>query len=270
MTALWGVLVSSQAVAQTVHLQIKPRLGDTLRMRLDQSTEMTGTRKTPGGAESSSSMTTAMRVYTRALVEGRNSASTTLLTYTDSAFVSTSDKKQASDEQPIGIRGMKVRVRVMPDGTVEMADDNAPAEATQTLALIPAALPRDPVDVGATWTREMSLPSTSSIGRTPAGRLRATFRFDSLAHGGDLAYISLHGEMLPEEHADRSGNAPRLEKGVVSGALLLDRKRGWLIDSRFDISVQSTLSTPAATAGADDVMHFTMRVSQRMRTLDRK
>jgi hypothetical protein len=150
-----------------------------------------------------------------------------------------------------------------------MADDNVPVDAAETLALIPAALPKEPVEVGATWTREMSLPSTSSIGRTPAGRLRATFRFDSLARGGDLAYISIHGDMLPDEHADQYAVAPRLQKGAVTGTLLLDRKRGWLTESRFDISVQSTLSSPV-TAGDEAVMHFTMRVTQRMRMLDRK
>ena len=262
-----GVLAANVAFAQGVHLQIKPRVGDTLRMRLDQSTEMTGTR-TGAMSESSSSMMTSMRVYTRAVVEGSSNTSTTLLTFSDSAFVAAGDRRQTSSETPLGVAGMKVRVRVMPDGTVEMADANAPVDAAETLALIPAALPKEPVEVGSTWKREMTLPTTTSIGRTPGGRLTATFRLDSLGRGGDLAYISLHGEMLPDEHAERSALAPRLDRGVVTGTLLLDRKRGWLTDSRFDISVQSTLAPP--TAGDSTVMHFTMRVTQRMRTLDRK
>lgn len=266
-----GMVIAQTVLAQSVRLQIRPRMGDTLRMRLDQSTEMTGTRKT-AALESSTSMTTGMRVYTHAIVEGSSAKRTTLLTVTDSGFVSTTDKRQTpveTHETPIGVRGMKVRIRVTPDGTVEMADDNAPVGSAETLALIPAALPKEPVEVGATWTREMSLPSTSSIGRTPAGRLHATFRLDSLSRGGDLAYMSIHGEMLPDEHADQGASAtPRLQKGVVSGTMLLDRKRGWLTESRFDISVQSTLATSAV--GDDAVMHFTMRVTQRMRTLDRK
>jgi hypothetical protein len=259
--------VANVAFAQGVRLQIRPHVGDTLRMRLDQATEMTGTRK-GAASESSSSMTTSLRVYTRAVVEGSSTTSTTLVTYTDSAFVATGEKRQPSNESPLGVAGMKVRVRVMPDGTVEMADANASLDASETLALIPAALPKETVEVGSTWKREMTLPTTSSIGRTPGGRLTASFHLDSLTRGGDLAYISLRGEMLPDEHAERSALAPRLDKGVVTGTLLLDRKRGWLTDSRFDISVQSTLVPP--TAGDSTVMHFTMRVTQRMRTLDRK
>ena len=163
---------------------------------------------------------------------------------------------------------MKVRVRVMPDGSVEMADAGAPAGAAERLSLIPAALPKEAVEVGSTWTREMSLPGTTSIGGAPGGHLTATFRLDSLTHGGDLAFISLHGEMLPDQHAERSSVAPRLQKGVVTGTLLLDRKRGWLTDSRFDISAQSTLAPPSGSDSS--VMHFTMRVTQRVRTLDRK
>jgi len=259
--------VANAAFAQGVRLQIRPHVGDTLRMRLDQATEMTGTRK-GAASESSSSMTTSLRVYTRAVVEGSSTTSTTLVTYTDSAFVATGEKRQPSNESPLGVAGMKVRVRVMPDGTVEMADANASLDASETLALIPAALPKETVEVGSTWKREMTLPTTSSIGRTPGGRLTASFHLDSLTRGGDLAYISLRGEMLPDEHAERSALAPRLDKGLVTGTLLLDRKRGWLTDSRFDISVQSTLVPP--TAGDSTVMHFTMRVTQRMRTLDRK
>jgi len=259
--------VANVAFAQGVRLQIRPHVGDTLRMRLDQATEMTGTRK-GAASESSSSMTTSLRVYTRAVVEGSSTTSTTLVTYTDSAFVATGEKRQPSNETPLGVAGMKVRVRVMPDGTVEMADANASLDASETLALIPAALPKETVEVGSTWKREMTLPTTSSIGRTPGGRLTASFHLDSLTRGGDLAYISLRGEMLPDEHAERSALAPRLDKGLVTGTLLLDRKRGWLTDSRFDISVQSTLVPP--TAGDSTVMHFTMRVTQRMRTLDRK
>ena len=259
--------VANVAFAQGVRLQIRPHVGDTLRMRLEQATEMTGTRK-GAASESSSSMTTSLRVYTRAVVEGSSNASTTLVTYTDSAFVATGEKRQPTNESPLGVAGMKVRVRVMPDGTVEMADANASLDASETLALIPAALPKETVEVGSTWKREMTLPTTSSIGRTPGGRLTASFRLDSLTRSGELAYISLRGEMLPDEHAERSALAPRLDKGVVTGTLLLDRRRGWLTDSRFDISVQSTLVPP--TAGDSTVMHFTMRVTQRMRTLDRK
>jgi len=43
---------AGHARGQAVTLQIKPHLGDTLRMRLDQQSEMTGVRRTKVGESS--------------------------------------------------------------------------------------------------------------------------------------------------------------------------------------------------------------------------
>ena len=49
--ALLLAVADAVAGAQSVTLQIKPKLSDTLRMRLDQQTEMTGVKRTSNGGE---------------------------------------------------------------------------------------------------------------------------------------------------------------------------------------------------------------------------
>ena len=55
------------ARGQGVLLQIKPHVGDTLHLRLDQQTELTGTRGR-GASASVTTITTTMRVFSRAIV----------------------------------------------------------------------------------------------------------------------------------------------------------------------------------------------------------
>ena len=50
-------------------LQIKPHTGDTLRMRLDQQSELTGIKRTANG-EASAMVVSTMKMFSRAIVEG--------------------------------------------------------------------------------------------------------------------------------------------------------------------------------------------------------
>src|SRR4051812_9484404 len=84
----WGTAVTP-VLAQSVLLQIRPRVGDTLSMRLDQQTEMIGVRKT-GNKESSGSVITMMSMFSRAIVEQGSATGSTVLTVTDSVHLSTS------------------------------------------------------------------------------------------------------------------------------------------------------------------------------------
>lgn len=258
----------ASAGAQSVRLQIHPRAGDTIPMRLDQSSEITGTRVV-GGTESSNSVVSGMRAFTRAVVELSSGRGATVLAITDSAFLSTTDPHRLSPSSsvPMQLRGMRVRMRVLPDGVVEMADADPQGTAAELLSLMPASLPRQAVLVGESWTREMVLPSSNPLG-APAGLLRATFRLDSLTRGGDLAFVSMRGDLLPADRPDTLSAAPALQRGTVKGTMQLDRKRGWLTDTRFEITVHSLLTPPRSSGGVP--MRFLMRVTQRMRTLDRR
>ena len=40
-----------------------------------------------------------------------------------------------------------------------------------------------------------------------------TFRLDSLTHGGDWAFVSMRGEMQPDQRSPIAGVGPVLEKG---------------------------------------------------------
>ena len=51
LSALTLAAAAPAAGAQAVLLQVKPRLGDTLRMQLDQKVEMSGTSKVRGAAK---------------------------------------------------------------------------------------------------------------------------------------------------------------------------------------------------------------------------
>ena len=260
---------AGQASAQSVALQIKPREGDTLRMRLDQESEMTGVRRTDDG-ESSAMVFTSMQMFSRAIVERSTSYGTTVLALTDSVILSTSDDhdRAAASQMESQMRGQRVRFVVGPDGTVNMLQsDGATREMAQVVSLMPATFPKGPVNVGESWMREMSLPASTQLGAQLSGRLRVTFRLDSVARGGERAYVSMRGEVQP---VTGPGAAPAavLEQGLVNGTMVVDQKRRWLSESWFNVVITSTVKPPATTGARP--MRMQMRITQHMHTFDRR
>lgn len=258
-----------QLSAQTIVLQIRPHPGDTLRMRLDQESEMTGVRRTKSG-ESSAMLLTTMQMYSRAIVEGANDKGTTVLAVTDSVHVTTSDGQARGALTAAGehMRGQRVRFRVAPDGTVSMVadDDQAPSEVAQVVSLMPATFPKGKIKVGESWIRDMPLPSGSQLGAQLSGKLHVTFRFDSLAHHGDWAYVSMRGEMQPATGPGAS--AVLVDRGMVNGTMVVDQKRGWLSESWFNIILSAIQNLPPST-GVISVKTMT-RITQHMHTFDRR
>ena len=90
-----AALASGQRGA--VLLQVRPRLGDTLRMRLDQTAEMSGTTRI-GSVDSTMTVTTAMHVRTHAIVQRSDDAGTTLLSVTDSVSLSVTGSRAGPPE----------------------------------------------------------------------------------------------------------------------------------------------------------------------------
>ena len=256
------------AGAQAVLLQMHPRAGDTLRVRMEQQSELVGIRRSPRG-DVRTSVSTMLEVWSHAIVEGSTPDGSVVRTVTDSALVSSTDPSAGARGKPTRVPvHAEVRMRVMPNGTMRLADDETDRHGDADLAgLMPAAFPNAPVHLGESWTREMSLPGV--LGGAPAGVLRAVFRFDSLGRGGALAYVSMQGEMSATAvGSNGSAGAPSLDGGSVTGTLVLDRKRGWLAESRFAIDATTTVSPPAAVA--DGPLHFRMHVTQRVKTLERR
>jgi hypothetical protein len=263
LIALCGV-VRRELGAQTM-LQIKPHAGDTLRMRLDQESEISGVRKTTAG-ESSAMVLTTMKMFSRAIIESNTDKGTVVLAVTDSVLLTTTDEhsRGAAGIAEAQMRGQRARFRVTPDGTVGTVDDtDANREVAQVVSLMPATFPKSAIKVGESWIREMPLPAGLQLGAQLSGKLHVTFRLDSVTHAGDWAYVSMRGEMQPATGPGSSSSAV-LERGSVNGTMLVDRKRGWLTESWFNIVVNS-LQTFNPAKGILS-MRLQTRITQHMHT----
>ena len=261
------------AQGQGVLLQIKPHVGDTLHLRLDQQTELTGTRGR-GASATVTTITTTMRVFSRAIVERSAPMGTYVRAVTDSVRLTTNDDRGPSLEHVAreALEGRAMTLRIAPDGTVSLdSAAGASRDVAEAVSMMPAAFPRGPVEVGYSWSRDMPLPGGGRVppgGASANGWLHTKFRLDSLSRRGNIAYISMRGEMNPDPDGTRAqAVGPVLEHGSVSGTMLVDRARGWLTESQFTIVVHSTVHVP----GSDDtVMRFETRVTQKMKTVEKR
>lgn len=271
LVATFVAAVPGGGFAQSVTLRIKPHVGDTLRMRLDQESEMTGVRKMATGGEGSAMVMTTMRMFSRAIVEGSSEQGTTVLAITDSLITTSTDEKTRAATLQAGsrLRGQRVRFRVSPDGMVAMLQDAGPAprEVAQVVSLMPTTFPKGAINVGESWMRDMALPVGNGFGAQVAGRLHVTFRLDSVTRNGELAFVSMRGEMQPATGPGAASNAV-LEKGLVNGTMVVDQKRGWLAESWFSIAMNSAMSLPPSTGVTS--MRMQMRITQHMHTLDKR
>jgi hypothetical protein len=259
------------AMAQTtvardgIVLRLHPRVGDTLRTRLEQLTEITIAR--PG--TSPRPMATTVTVLTRTIVQASRQASTTVLTVVDSADVRTSDPRVGAmaAQAERSLRGQQLVLELAEDGTVEIAREArglaVSRDVTEAMASMPAVFPHRSVAIGERWQREMPLVSSNPLGGAGANaHVRAEFRLDSLGRHGELAFVSMRGEIVPD--GDRPG--PDLS-GRMTGEMQVDRRRGWMTDSRFTLVVVSLVAAPGAAAAAPT--RFLTKVTQRLRTMDK-
>lgn len=266
----WTVLVAlglcgaADAHAQRVVLELRPRAGDTLRLRLDQTTEMSGTR----GAASTRPISTTLRMYSRAIVESTTAASAIILALTDSVSVSSTDDRARAlaDATERQLSGKQLRIRMAPDGTVSIVEPQAVVSraVTEAVSIMPASFPRGSVAVGDTWLREMPIPPSASMGVPLGGMVRAAFRLDSLGGNGDVAYLSMRGTMHPLTDAVAVSD-PKGILGSVNGSMVVDRRRGWLSESRFLIETRANVAPPGGAP-----MQFRLRITQHMKVVDRR
>ena len=244
-------------------LQLRPRVGDTLRMAMDQDVEMWGTRKV-ARVDSTRSTKTTLRVITRAVVVKSDVDGTTLNAVAESVTVSTNDERGANVQADARkqLIGRSVQLWMGPDGETKLVSAEAGADPGmgQLFAQMPATLPREPVAIGASWFKEMKVPASGMSGA--GGVLRTKFRLDSLTNDGQLAWISIAGALTPPKGFTAEGNG-----GTVTGALTVDLKRGWLVDVRTMTAMRSVVAAAASSARAVP-MYLRLRVSQRVRVLD--
>jgi Family of unknown function (DUF6263) len=254
------------AQAQPVALRIAPPVGETMRMRLDQRVEMSGTTRMQAG-DSTATVVTTLLVISRTFVERRDRDATILLASTDSVAASSSgaDSQVVARETRRALQGKRVRLRIAPDGATEVVggDVAGNAELNALFAQMPSTLPDTPVTVGQSWSRVMIAP-IGTTGAKAGGKLQATFRLDSLSRNGELAYVSLAGT-LSRPPSSKGGWSTLTTSGSMTGGLVIDRRRGWISDARMTYTVRSTVTpTSASTAAA---MRFRMKVTQWVRAV---
>jgi len=248
---------------QPVSLRIGPPVGETLRMRLDQRVEMTGTTRIAEG-DSTATVVATLLVISRAYVERRDRDATIVLASTDSVAASSNgaDSLFIATEAMRALQGKRVRLRIAPDGATEVVGGASGAELNAVFSQMPATLPSTPIPVGATWSREMVAPLAGTAAIGGGGKLQVRFRLDSLSANGDWAHVSLNGALTPPgPTADGAGTL--VMSGTMTGGLVIDRRRGWITEARMTYLVRSVMTPPAGSNAAS--LRFRMKVTQWMR-----
>ena len=263
-------LTAPEARAQGILLRLHPHVGDTLHTRLEQQTEVTATVRDPSGAAPTTrSVTTSIALHSRTIVQASSPASTLVLTIVDSIDLHTTDPHGAEQvaQAERTLRQQQLLLQLAGDGTVEGARDlrgvAVPQDVVDAMAVMPAVFPRHPVKAGDVWNRDMPLPPGGPLGARGAGHVSAVFRLDSLDRSGNRAFVSVRGDIV----TDRESDGVQLS-GALTGSMLVDRVRGWMTDSRFSVLLRSAVTPPPSTGLAP--MRFVTRVTQRLRTMDKR
>lgn len=251
------------APAQRVALEVRPRVGDTLRVSLEHALTLTGPR---GTADSAMVISTTYHVLTRDVVERADAKSSTILAIIDSVWVTSSGTLGANLLPGVDPRMQRSRLRlqVMPDGSTRVVPGPAQLDTDlqRVLGEMPAVLPAAPVAPGESWTRELALPAIGAPATTSGtGRLLATFRLDSLTANGDRAWISVRGRVEPAGPNPAPPNATQVS-GTLTGAMQLDRRRGWVAEWRAVVNLESASAPVSGVAP----MVVTVRFQHSMRT----
>lgn len=262
VASLVASLIASERLAAQprVLLELRPAPGDTIRMRIDQETEILGQRGQGSRARSvARGLAMKLQMWSRAIIRDRAAAGTSLQTVTDSVRMTTTDpqSRALAARTERALAGRVMHLLLAPDGTARVVGTGAGQELSTIVSSMPAALPSHAVAVGDQWRREMPVPSQRAT--RGEGVIRAVFRLDSLTRDGALAWISVRGEI----HRDPVTENPAHEmSGSLVGALTLDRRRGWLDDTRFVLVVHTSVGAVGDTAPP---MAVVTKISQRMR-----
>jgi hypothetical protein len=216
--------------AQPVLLQIRPRVGDTIAVNLEQRLEIT----TLAG-ESSRRTTTVTQVFSHAIVNRTTSRGAEVTALTDSIRTATFPGGKTPRLRRAEVKDPSMRLRFSTDGGAELLEGGKSAQLAGAFGPMPATLSGKAVTTGDQWDREMHLPVAGEDGAM--GRVRASFRLDSLSDNGDIAFISMRGKL---SHDHRDGSDSEVD-GTMSGWIQLDRRLGWITDTRAVIDVESTV-----------------------------
>jgi hypothetical protein len=271
LTGVFALLIgpfgSVEARAQgsgAVLLQVRPSAGDTIRVRLDQTVEMTG----PAGADGRAQMESGTLVLLATLaVESVDLEGATIVSSTDSVRVNSPPNSASSAVLAWAAiaANRAVRFRVAPNGSAWVPSGRGRAMPSALATQMPATLPTRPILRGTTWSSSLSVPMASSVDPRGMATLVAQFSFDSLSRSGELAFISLRGRLMKAEAEEpKDGQSVVETSGTVVGSVILDRRRGWITDARTTFSLYS-LVTPANPLKPP--VRVRMTISQWMRAM---
>ncbi|MHB0949498.1 MAG: DUF6263 family protein [Gemmatimonadaceae bacterium] len=246
-------------------LQLGPRPGDTLHLEFEQRTELTGAAR-EGSPASKTVM--GMHVWSRVIAEARSPERISVIAATDSAMAVTSEGTAGAPGVPrrAMVVGQMTRFHLAADGTVRVPDDGTAdaRELAQSMSVVPATLPPGPVSIGQRWNREMPV---AMGGPGQAGKVQAIFQFDSVGRQGELAYLSMKGQLVRDSVPAGPPRGTFMKvAGTMTGSLVLDRRRGWFTRSQFLMVLNSLLVPPAGSGTAP--LRFVTRVSQSMWVTD--
>lgn len=237
-----------------VSLVIRPYPGDVIRQRVEHDVDEQGTI-TIGRGDSTVRVSTRTTVILRSRVDAADSLGAVVTSQVESVTVRATGGKDESRRARVAsgmaLRGRTLRMKLAPDGELIVLDD-ASAQNVATIATlaalvdrVPAALPVLPVREHEKWNRHMVLAGA------PGDGIDAEFTLDSLTRYGDFAWVSVRG-VMKDAGADAGAS--------VIGWLLLDRRRGWITQSRMVMTLRAT----TGESGGMPPMRFVMRVEQRV------
>lgn len=257
--ALGLLLLAQPASAQRVRLEIRPQVGDTIHMRLDQEIEVSSPSAEAAGGPKA--MTGSIHVRTRAIPLRRLANGSLVQAVTDSVALTPIGGAPVSTSRR-ALEGARVTMIVGRDGGIEVIDTGEhDGETTPFFPPTSPMLPDEPVEVGGRWRRTLELP----IGNGSAGlaRVQANFRLDSLSGNGDIAHITMNGTLNRIGGSGRDGGSQR-STGTMSGRLQLDRRLGWITDTHLVLNVHTVITSGEA---GRPTAQMQMKVTQRLRAM---
>ncbi len=276
---------SGDGTSRAISLVVQPQRADVFRLHLRQDIEISGTKReapampgervTPTVASAKQRATvlgprrnatptrvTIMDFYAKSTVEKVDASGAVLSAVTDSLLVRSGElgEKLRAERVPVAAGTAPTRIRVKENGA--MVNLDAATGVTATLAAMPALLPDQPVRVGDQWEREIAIPALPLTTYRADGVLHAVFTLDSTSRGGRDAHVSVTGTLRRDGSARELPPGSRvITAGEMSGSLVLDRQRGWIMDARTTIDVQSEV----VAADAAPAMQLGIRITQRLR-----
>lgn len=225
-----------------------------------------------GDSDTTMTMKSSLLLLSHIIVDSSDRSGATVTAVTDSVALSSwrMGRPMPSETARRAMQGKRIQLRIAPDGSATVLDapDELASDVRAAVSAMPSTLPNQPMAVGATWKKTTAIPMATSGSGGPgrAAMLVAVYRLDSLSRDGVVAFISMRGTLKRDSTAAPLPRGIRVaSNGTITGAMRVDRHRGWWTNSDATITLESVL-TPASQDSDSHPMRVLTRIEQRMRT----